>query len=591
MAAQHRTVEFKLMPTIAQSQILDSWRDAQRWVWNEGLGLLMEYESMQRTELYIKALSDPTAKGMKSYRRNMGIESDAEFDVEGIEFRSLRLNRKGYGASSQIATGRGDDYRPCCAMQIEQRLRSSNFIGLSAYMTRQRYPDTRALEGVPMVWVKGTLKSLAESWKAFKDGKRAMAQLPKFKSKKRGDRVRSLYCPQPETVRIDGDRIYLPGSTTLGGLKVVNHQLAKRWPGGKCTARIVFKASGLYLQLIGEIPTPKPKPSDRACGLDVGLEFLYSDDAGKQVKPLKHYRAKEKRLARLQRQLSRQTPGGSNHAKTQQAIALLHEEIAARRKAYNHKLSTYTVRTYGAIAVEDIKIANLMRRAKPKPREDGKGYERNGAAAKSGLSKSFADAALGQLLTMMESKSKAADREFVRVPPHYTSQECPECGSLHKKALSQRTHRCMICGHTEPRDTAAARVIRERADFSGSYRTLIRDVKPVDLAKVQGMKQESAQAESGGVVTPDHQTLNSIAPTSSQEPRKPNSHAPIHRPLSDSANPPPSEVRANPETLSLFEVADFVDNGTAPASSPKPAKAKRPAQSEPPSHAQLSLWG
>jgi len=103
----------------------------------------------------------------------------------------------GYGASSQIATGRGDDYRPCCAMQIEQRLRSSNFIGLSAYMTRQRYPDTRALEGVPMVWVKGTLKSLAESWKAFKDGKRAMAQLPKFKSKKRGDRVRSLYCPQP----------------------------------------------------------------------------------------------------------------------------------------------------------------------------------------------------------------------------------------------------------------------------------------------------------------------------------------------------------------------------------------------------------
>ena len=590
MSTAHRTVEFKLSPTCSQMQILESWRDAQRWVWNEGLGLLMEYESIQRTDLYIKALSDPTAKGMKSYRKNMGLDDSTLYDVEGIEIRLLRLNRKGYGASSQIATGRGDDYRPCCAIQLEQRLRSPSFIGLSGYMTRQRYPDVPALDGVPMVWVKGTLKSLAESWKAFKDGKRAMSQLPKFKSKKRGDRVQSLYCPQPETIRIDGDRIYLPGSTALGGLKVVNHQLAKRWHGGKCTARLVFRASGLYLQLIGEVPTPESKESPRACGLDVGLEFLYSDDAGKQVEPPKYYRVQEKRLVRLQRRLSRQTPGGANYRKTQQAIALLHEKIAARRRAHHHKLSTYIVRTYGAIAVEDIQIANLVRRAKPKPREDGKGYERNGAAAKSGLSKSFADAGLGQLLTLIESKATAADREFVRVPPQYTSQECPECGALHKKALSQRTHRCNECGHTEPRDTAAARVIRERADFSGSYRTLIRDVKPVDLAKVQGMKQESEQSESGGVVTPDPTSHNFRAPTHSKEPGKPNSNIPIAYPVNDSANPPPSGVRAKPETLSLFEVADFVGGGDSPATPRKQPRQGRSAQTEPPSHAQLSLW-
>jgi hypothetical protein len=229
--SHHRTVEFKLMATRSQVEILESWRDSQRWVWNEGLGLLMEYESLQRTELYIKALSDPTAKGMPSYRKNMGLDSSTEYDASGIELRLLRLNRKGYGASSQIATGRGDDYRPCCAIQIEQRLKYPNYMGLTGYITKGRYPHARALDGVPMVWVAGTLKSLAESWKAFKDGKRAMAQIPKFKSKKRGDKVRSLYCGQPTSVRIEGDRIFLPGSSVLGGLKVVNHQLAKRWHG------------------------------------------------------------------------------------------------------------------------------------------------------------------------------------------------------------------------------------------------------------------------------------------------------------------------------------------------------------------------
>jgi putative transposase len=531
--SQHRTVEFKLMATCSQVEILESWRDSQRWVWNEGLGLLMEYESINRAKFYALALSDPTHKSVTTYRtKRLELEATTPCDPSGIEFRLLRLDRKGLGSVCQIATGKGKDYRPCSPIKIQERLKYPNYMGLTGYITKGRYPHARALEGVPMVWVAGTLKSLAESWKAFKDGKRAMAQIPKFKSKKRGDKIRSLYCGQPTSVRIEGDRIFLPGSSVLGGLKVVNHQLAKRWHGEKCTARIVFKASGLYLQLIGEVPAVAPKESPRACGLDVGLEFLYSDDAGKQVKPEKHYRTQEKRLARLQRRLSRQTPGGANHGKTQQAIALLHEQIAARRKSYNHKLSTYVVRTYGAIAVEDIQIANLMRRAKPKKREDSKGYERNGAAAKSGLSKSFADAGLGQLLTMIETKAAAADREFVKVPPQYTSQECPECGSLHKKALSQRTHRCIECGHTEPRDTAAARVIRERADFARSYRPWGREVKPVDLARVQGMKQESEQSEPSGVVAPTYTTTQPIEEVGSKE-----GVAPCPVPVS--ADPPP----------------------------------------------------
>ncbi|BAY47248.1 transposase [Scytonema sp. HK-05] len=41
------------------------------------------------------------------------------------------------------------------------------------------------------------------------------------------------------------------------------------------------------------------------------------------------------------------------------------------------------------------------------------------------------------------------------VEPHYTSQQCPQCGAIVKKSLSTRTHTCK-CGCVLQRDHAAA---------------------------------------------------------------------------------------------------------------------------------------
>lgn len=275
-------------------------------------------------------------------------------------------------------------------------------------------------------------------------------------------------------------------------MKVVNKGLSKRW----CefvqprTLRICKRASGYYLQLTGNFPVKPAKTSNKACGLDVGLQFIYSDDIGKQVEPPKYYRKAEKRLRRHQRKIARQVDGSKNQRKIKKIVAKLHEKIANQRRNFNHKLSTYLVRTFGGIAVEDIQIANLVRRPKPKKRADGNGYERNNAKAKSGLNKSFADAGLGQLLEMIETKAEPANREFIKVAPQYTSQDCPRCGHRKKKSLSQRTHRCENCGYTTSRDHAAAQVIKTKADFLGSYRTCVWKVKPVKEFDKNSMQQE-----------------------------------------------------------------------------------------------------
>ncbi len=264
------------------------------------------------------------------------------------------------------------------------------------------------------------------------------------------------------------------------------------------TTRILKEPSGYYLQLVCEIEAEPFKSSDKAVGLDFGLKSVLTTDSGKSVAPPRLYRQKQKRLRRLQRQASRQVKGSNSQKRTYREIGKLHEKIRRSRNAFNHKLSTKLLREFGALAVEDIQIKNLVRRPKPKKRQDGLGYEHNGAKRKSGLNKSFADTGLGDLKAKIETKAKAMGRELALVPPHYTSINCSRCGAEVRKTLSTRTHRCSSCGLVLDRDENAARNILMKANFTGIYRTLVREVKPLKDCEMQSVQAEATQ------VAPEH---------------------------------------------------------------------------------------
>jgi transposase len=68
---------------------------------------------------------------------------------------------------------------------------------------------------------------------------------------------------------------------------------------------------------------------------------------------------------------------------------------------------------------------------------------------------------LSSFLSMLRYKAENAGRQLIEVDPNYTSQECPQCHAIAKKALSERVHRCG-CGLTIGRDHAAALLILER---------------------------------------------------------------------------------------------------------------------------------
>jgi putative transposase len=71
------------------------------------------------------------------------------------------------------------------------------------------------------------------------------------------------------------------------------------------------------------------------------------------------------------------------------------------------------------------------------------------------------DVGIGNLTKAIEYKLQEAGGFLVKVPTKQVkpSQTCPNCGHQHKKELSLRDHNCLVCGYTDDRDVAAAKVM------------------------------------------------------------------------------------------------------------------------------------
>jgi putative transposase len=142
-------------------------------------------------------------------------------------------------------------------------------------------------------------------------------------------------------------------------------------------------------------------------------------------------------------------------------VAARHRKIANQRKDFHHKQARHLVRGYDLLVVEDLQIANMLRRAKPVPDPDNPGqYLANGARAKSGLSRSISDASWGRFVSILRAKAEEAGRTWIEVDPRHTSDCCEKCGyAAAENRVTQADFVCQRCSHRTHADEHAARNI------------------------------------------------------------------------------------------------------------------------------------
>jgi transposase len=79
------------------------------------------------------------------------------------------------------------------------------------------------------------------------------------------------------------------------------------------------------------------------------------------------------------------------------------------------------------------------------------------------LAKSINDASWSMFRQWLEYFGSIYGVPVIAVAPHWTSQDCSQCGEKVLKALSTRTHQCPHCGYNATRDENSAKNILKKA--------------------------------------------------------------------------------------------------------------------------------
>ena len=257
---------------------------------------------------------------------------------------------------------------------------------------------------------------------------------PKFKSKKNNNFSYTTN-NQKGTVYIENGYIKLP--KLKSPVKIRQH---RSFEGVIKSCTISKAPSGKYhISILVETEIQKLPASDMRVGIDVGIKDFAVLSNGEAYKNPKHLRKSEKRLAKLQRDLSRKQIGSSNRNKARIKVAKLHEKIANQRMDFLHKKSTEIIRKNQAIVIEDLKVKNLMKNHN--------------------LAKSIAEVSWSRFREMLDYKSRWYGRELIIAPPDYpSSQLCSDCGnrSSQTKDLACRVYICPECGLEIDRDYNAS---------------------------------------------------------------------------------------------------------------------------------------
>ncbi len=319
-----------------------------------------------------------------------------------------------------------------------------HFIPTPAHYKKEA-PFLREVDSQPLCTVHQNLR------RAFLDFFRnpGAFQYPQFKMKKSGKDSFTVYCRQYRTgpsIRLLGNGLQMP---KLGFIKAAVHRKPLHWwdlrmvtvsrtATGKYFASVIFAYQAKKQEAVE--PTQKT-----TLGLNHSISSLYVDSEGRRPE-MPSWKRPQKKLAEMQRKLSRMQKGSRNYQEQQQKIRLLHEHIANQRRDFIHKESRRIANAWDAVCVRDADLNGLAQKLK-------------GAKVMASGFGMFRDC----LRYKLQRQGKACITVDRYTP---TAKTCHECGFVHE-GLGQREKiwTCPHCGAALSREVNAARNLRDMGLF------------------------------------------------------------------------------------------------------------------------------
>lgn len=236
-----------------------------------------------------------------------------------------------------------------------------------------------------------------------------------------------------------------------------------------------YKSGKWYASLsVEQKKAIKPHRMRKAVGIDLGLTNIVTDSDNRHTCSPQYLRKSLKKLRRESRRFSRTKKKSNNRDKQRIGLAKVYERINNQRDDFLHKLSYAYIKKYDFIAVENLRISNMVKNK----------Y----------LSLSIMDASWSRFMQFLSYKAENAGKIVVKVEPKNTSQKCSQCGEMVKKSLKVRMHKCPYCGIKLDRDYNAslnilALGLKNYRRNCGKSRLF--EIEPIPRRQVRSVMQEA----------------------------------------------------------------------------------------------------
>ena len=267
---------------------------------------------------------------------------------------------------------------------------------------------------------------------------------PKFKSKR--DKQSALFPIDAISKTNTFNTKHISLTTSLKNIKFrcsdLYHKRLQKYKDHIRRATLSKTKSGCYtLSILVEVndnELVKFNKTSRDVGIDLGVkDFVITSD--EEVFENKHfYKKDEKRLTKLQRQLSKKHKGSSNFHNQCKRIAKVFETITNKKENYIHSVVNYLLRHYDTIYMEDLNTSGMLKNHK--------------------LAKAIQEVGFYKFKTVLSAKALQNDKKVVLIGRFYpSSKTCSKCGYIHKDLkLKERHWQCPNCSTSHDRDYNAA---------------------------------------------------------------------------------------------------------------------------------------
>lgn len=204
------------------------------------------------------------------------------------------------------------------------------------------------------------------------------------------------------------------------------------------------KSGNYFLSILVDIPQDefaKFKKTNKEIGIDLGIKYFVITSDGEVFENKHFFKKEERKLKRLQRQLSKKKKGSNNLNKQQIRIAKVFEHITNKKENYIHSVVNELLTYYDTIYMEDLNVRGMVKNHN--------------------LAKSIQEVGLYRFKSVLQSKALVNNKQVIFIGRFYPSSKTCSCCGYKKQdlKLSDRFWVCPECNTKHDRDINAARNI------------------------------------------------------------------------------------------------------------------------------------